>query len=174
MEETLVGREHIYQGRVVGLRVDTVRLQSGRVTTREVVQHRGAVAIVPLTDEGHVLLVEQYRTPAEAVLLEIPAGTLEEGEDPLTCAHRELQEETGYTAAELIPLAAFYTCPGFCTEYIRVYLARGLHQGPQAADEDENIQVVRVPLAQALEMVKTGRICDAKSVIGLLLASSCG
>jgi ADP-ribose pyrophosphatase len=172
IEERLLSIEQIYIGRIVNLRVDRVRLPSGKETIREVVEHRGAVAIVPIDEENRVLMVRQYRRPAGRALLEIPAGTLEIGEDPIACAQRELQEETGFAADCIEPLTAFFSAPGFCTEYLRVYQASGLHYSPLEADADENIAVERFSLPEAREMVRRGDICDAKSIIGLLLARS--
>jgi ADP-ribose pyrophosphatase len=168
--EERIASQMIYSGRLVNLRVDRVRLPFGKEATREVVEHRGAVGLVPLDEQGRVLMVRQYRVPASRVLLEIPAGTLEEGEDPLACAQRELQEETGYAADCLEPLAAFYSAPGFCTEYLHIFRATGLRNNPRRADVDENIVLERVHLCEALDMVRRGDICDAKSIIGLLLA----
>ncbi len=160
----------LYQGRVVSLRLDKVRLPDGREGVREVVEHHGAVAIVPIDDDGQVLLVRQFRTPAGRALLEIPAGTLEEGEDPHECAQRELREETGFSADVLEPLISFYTAPGYSTEFIHLYQARGLRAAPRPADDDENIVLERMSLLQAMAMVQAGDICDAKTLVGLLLA----
>ncbi len=169
-ERTLNSRL-VYEGRLIRLRVDEVALPNGRRTVREVVEARGAVGIVALDDEGCVILVRQYRRPAGRELWEIPAGTLEPGEDPAACARRELAEETGFTAQEVRPLAGFYTSPGFCDEWMHLFLARGLSEGPQAQEDDESIRVARVPLADALAMIRSGEICDAKTVAGLLLVA---
>lgn len=169
-ERTLHSRL-VYEGRLIRLRVDEVALPSGRRTVREVVEARGAVGIVALDDEGRVLLVRQYRRPARGELWEIPAGTLEPGEDPADCARRELAEETGFTAEEIVPLAAFYTSPGFCDEWMHLFLARGLCEGSQSPEDDESIRVARVPLAEALAMIRAGDICDAKTIAGLLLVA---
>lgn len=170
-ERTLTSRL-VYDGRLIRLRVDEVELPGGRRTTREVVEARGAVGIVALDDEGRIVLVRQYRRPAERELWEIPAGTLELGEDPVHCAQRELAEETGFTAREIAPLAAFYTSPGFCDEWMYLFLARGLSAGRQAQEDDEAIRVALVPPTQALAMIRTGDICDAKTIVGLLLAAA--
>ncbi|GAB4413953.1 MAG: NUDIX hydrolase [Anaerolineales bacterium] len=169
-ERTLNSRL-VYEGRLIRLRADEVALPNGRRTVREVVEARGAVGIVALDDEGYVILVRQYRRPAGRELWEIPAGTLEPGEDPAACARRELAEETGFTAQEVRPLAGFYTSPGFCDEWMHLFLARGLSEGPQAQEDDESIRVARVPLADALAMIRSGEICDAKTVAGLLLVA---
>lgn len=160
----------VFQGRVVSLRVDTVALPGGGQATREVVVHRGSVVIVPVDREGQVLLVRQYRHAAGRVLLEAPAGTLDPDEDPATCAQRELREETGYMAGDLRRLGGFWASPGFCSEYLHVFLARDLRHAPLEADADEDIRVVRVPLARVPEMVLAGEVEDAKTVASLLMA----
>ena len=166
--ERTISSRLIYQGRIVNLRVDTVVLPSGRTSTREIVEHRGAVAMLAVDDQRRVLLVRQFRKPIERELLEIPAGTLDPGEDPLAAAHRELLEETGYTARRMERIAGFYSAPGFCTEYLHVYLATELTGGVAQPEEDEVLSVVPVPLEAAWAMVDRGEICDAKSLIGLL------
>lgn len=172
MSEDLVSRERVYEGRVVNLRVDTVRLPSGRITTREIIEHRGAVAIVALDEEDNVLLVSQFRSAVGEKLLELPAGTVELGEDTRTCAFRELQEETGHVAESLEELYVFYSSPGFSDERIWLYLASGLKQGAEAPEGDEVIELVKLPLDKALEMVGTGAICDGKSILGLIVAGA--
>jgi ADP-ribose diphosphatase len=157
---------------VIALRVDDVRLPSGRIVTREIIEHRGAAAVIPLTDDGHVIMVRQYRKAAERELLEIPAGGLELGEAPEECARRELAEETGLTARSLTHLVTFIPSPGVMTELIAIFVARGLapiHQ--EAPGDEEGLRVVRVPVNQARAMIDSGEICDAKSIIGLLLAA---
>jgi len=162
--------ECVYQGRVIGLRVDEVSLPSGGTLDREFVTHPGAVAIVALLEDGEVLLVEQWRHAVGKTLYEIPAGTLSPGEAPLSCADRELGEETGYTAARMEPLVSFYSAPGFCTERLHVFLATGLTPGEQHTEEDEDIRVTAVPWEQALAMCLDGSIEDAKTIAGLLCA----
>lgn len=171
-EEKTISSERVYEGRVLNLRVDTVQLDQGKTTRREIVEHRGAVALVPLDAHGNVLLVRQFRKAVEQDLLEIPAGTLESGEDALACAHRELEEETGYRAANVREIGGFYPCPGYSTEYIHVFLATGLTPGAEHGDEDEDIEVESVPFFRALEMIDRGEIRDAKSIIGLLTLKS--
>ena len=172
MSEEVASSRRVFDGTVVSLRVDRVRLPSGRVTDREIVEHAGAVGVVALDDGGHVLLVKQFRSSLGMMLLEIPAGTLGEGEDPRVCAFRELREETGYSAEEMEELYAFYSSPGFSNERIWLYLATALTAGRQTAEGDEIIEVVKVPLERALEMVATGEICDGKSILGLLAAQA--
>lgn len=166
--ERTVSSQRIYRGRVVTLRVDEVTLPSGRHTQREIVEHRGAVAVVPLIDRGEVLLVRQYRGAVGRELLEIPAGTVEPGETLDACLQRELAEEVGMQAGRLQHLATFYPSPGFLTESVHVYLASELTPR-QLAAEEEDLTVVRLSLAEA--RARVGReIVDAKSMIGLLLA----
>lgn len=168
MEEQLVEQRRIFDGKVVNLRVDTVRMPDGRTATREVVEHVRAVAIVPVAADGRILLVRQWRLPAGAALLEVPAGSTDHGEEPEPAVQRELQEEVGYRAGRLTHLGGFWVAPGYCTEYIHLYLAEELVESRLAGDEDENIEVVPVTLDQALAMIERGEIEDAKSQVGLL------
>lgn len=147
-----------------------MELPSGRKTKREIVEHGGVAAIVVIDSENNVLLVRQYRKPVERVLLEIPAGGMEPGEDALVCARRELEEETGFSAERWEELGFFYTSPGFCTEQMHLYLATELRPAKNAADDDENIELVRVPLTSVPELIASGEVCDAKSIAGLLIA----
>lgn len=168
MDEELVSSERIYDGRVVNLRVDTVRLPGGRITSREIVEHSGAVAIVALDEEQNVLLVKQFRAAVGETLLELPAGTLEAGEEARACALRELREETGHAAQRIEELYVFYASPGFCNERIWLFLASGLEKCSQDTQADEIIEVVKLPLDRAMEMVASRQICDGKSVLGLM------
>jgi ADP-ribose pyrophosphatase len=170
--EDLLSSRRIYEGRIVNLRVDSVRLPSGRITEREIVEHRGAVGIVAVDESGEVLLVNQFRAAVARTLLEIPAGTLEDGEEAEACAFRELSEETGYVAERIEELYVFYVSPGFSDERICLYLATDLTLGSQRVESDEIIEVVKVPLDRALEMIRTGEICDGKSILGLIAASA--
>lgn len=149
------------------MRVDEVKLRNGVDARREVVEHRGATAIVPLFEDGRIILVRQYRYPVTTELLEIPAGTLEADEDPEACAKRELEEETGYRCQEIKKLGAMFVAPGYSTEKIHLYLARGLIKTQANTDEDELINVEVIPLSAALEMVGSGKIEDAKTIVGL-------
>ena len=167
-EETLSSRR-LYEGAVVRLRVDRVRLPSGHEAVREVVEHSGAVTIIAVNGEGQVLLVRQYRHPTGRSLLELPAGTLEKDEKPEACAARELEEETGFRAGRVQRLGGFFLAPGYSTEYIQAYLATDLEPGSAGGDEDEDIQVLSLPLAEILRMVETGELEDAKSLAALLL-----
>ena len=168
--EPTVETRLLYQGKILNLRVDTVRLPSGRLATREIVEHSQSVCIVPVDEAGNVLMVRQYRKPAEAQLLEVPAGGIESGEVSEDAVLRELQEETGFTARTLQRLSSFWLAPGWCTEYMHAYLATDLRPASLAPDYDENISVVKVPLARVPELIQSGEIQDAKSIASLLLA----
>lgn len=162
--------QKVFEGRVVSVTVDTV--SEGELTyQREVVHHNGSAVIVPVFDDGTVALVRQYRHPAVRYLLEVPAGTLAKGERPELGAARELKEELGLVAARLEKLSEFFVSPGFCEEKMWVYLATELSEGEQALEDDEIIDVVRLPIADALEMITSGEIEDAKTIIGLMLAA---
>ena len=168
--EPTISTRSIFQGRIIDVRVDTIRLPNGRETTREIVEHAPSICVVPVDGDGNVLLVRQYRKPTESFLLEVPAGGIEEGEEPEAATRRELQEEIGHTAAELTELTAFWLAPGWATEYMYAYLARGLTPAVLDSDEDEFIEVVRTPLADVPGLIADGTIQDAKSVASLLLA----
>ena len=161
----------VYEGRVVNLRVDRVKLLSGRSTVREVVEHAPVVAIVALDGRGNVLLVRQFRLPVKQSLLEIPAGGVDSGESAEEAAQRELQEETGQRAGRLERLASFFASPGYCDEYMHLYLATELEPSALAADADESIEVVRLPLDEALRLLERGEIPDAKTIVGLWAAA---
>ncbi len=167
-DERTLESQRIYEGREVSLRVDKIVLPGGRKTTREVVEHVDCVAVVALDSEDNVLLVRQFRHPAVRVLLEIPAGGIEPGEEPSDSAVRELEEETGYHARKLERLGGFYSSPGFCTEYLHLFLATELAEGRRGANEDEIIEVVPIPLREIPNLITSGEICDAKSIAGLL------
>ena len=167
-EETLSSKA-IYGGRVVKLRVDTVKLPGGRRTTREIVEHSDAVAVVAVNADGNVLLVKQFRKPVEKELLEVPAGCIEPGEDPVATVRRELREETGFLPRKIDRIGGFYSAPGFCTEYLHLYLATDLVPNPLYAEDTDSIKLVPVPLRQVAELIASGTICDAKSIAGLLL-----
>jgi ADP-ribose pyrophosphatase len=178
LEEQVVGTEIIHRGRYMEFRVDTIERADGTRGTRDVVGHPGAVAVLALDPEGRLLLVRQWRIPARAALLEIPAGTLDvhDGvtEDPDLAARRELEEETGHRAATWRKLSTFWTAPGFASELMHLYLATGLtgvgadDDDRLTPDEDEHLELRHVPLAEALALVDTGGISDAKSILGIL------
>ena len=163
----VLSSERIYD-RWLGLRVDQLRYPSGYETKHDVVEHHGGVTVLPIDDEGRVLFVTQYRHPIGRVLLELPAGTLEDGEDPEVCAQRELQEETGFRAGSIERLGGFYSAPGYCTEYLPTFLCTDLSPSKLEGDED-SIEVVAVPFDRALAMVAAGEIEDAKTLAALLL-----
>ena len=170
--ERVTASRRIYDGRIVSLREDAVALADGRSALREVVEHGDVAAIVPIDADGNVVLVRQYRLPAGDSLLEIPAGGVDEGESVEAAAQRELQEETGYRAERLERLGGFYVSPGYCTEFIHVFLAMDLVEDPVEGDEDEEISLERMPLPDAVRLVETGEIKDGKSIVGLLLATA--
>jgi ADP-ribose pyrophosphatase len=166
----ILSSQKVFDGRVFNVTVDTV--SEGDLTyQREVVHHNGSAVIVPIFDDGTVALVRQYRHPAVRYLLEVPAGTLAKGERPEIGAARELKEELGVVAARLEKLSEFFVSPGFCEEKMWVYLATELTEGEQALEDDEVLNVVRLPIADALEMITSGEIEDAKTIIGLILAA---
>ena len=162
--------KEIFHGKVFDVTVDTIR-EGDKTYQRETVHHSGSAVIVPVFADGTVALVRQYRHPAVRYLLEIPAGTLNHGEDPEAGAARELEEELGCTAARLEKLSEFFVAPGFCEEKMWVYLATGLTETEQRLEDDEIIEVVRIPFSQALSMITTGEIEDAKTIIGIMLAA---
>ena len=169
--ETQVGSEDIFDGALLHVKRDTVKLPNGNQATREWIKHPGASAVIPVLPDGRIVLVRQYRYPIGRVTLEIPAGKLDApDEDPLYCATRELSEETGYQAERIEKLTTIATTVGFSNECIHLYIAEGLTPGEQHPDEDEFIHVVKLPLAEAVQMVLDGRIYDAKSVTSILLA----
>ena len=170
LAELTIGTKRIYEGNIINVRVDTVRMPSGRDATREIVEHSHAVCIVPIDNDGNVVLVRQYRKPAEDALLEVPAGGVEDGEISEEAVLRELQEEIGYTADHLERLSSFWVAPGWATEYMHAYLATGLRESRLEGDEDENIEVVRLRFNEAVGMLKTGEINDGKTIAALLLA----
>jgi ADP-ribose pyrophosphatase len=157
----------IYKGRIVDLRLEEITLPNQVTMTIEMIRHPGAAAVVPLDDEGHVTLIHQFRHAAGGFIWEIPAGKLDDGEQPIACAARELQEEVGLAAGELIPLGSILTAPGFCDERIHLFLARRLIPVEQRLEHDEVLSVSRMPLIHALEMIRTGEIEDAKTIAGL-------
>ena len=167
-EEITVDSKLIYKGRIVNLRDDTVQLPNGRKTNREIVEHKDVVAIVALDGQDNVLLVKQYRKPIEKALLEIPAGGVEPGEDANASALREMQEETGYLPKQLKKIGGVYASPGYCTEFLHLYLAMDLVPSKLSADDDEHIELIRVPLSKIPQLISSGEICDAKSVAALL------
>lgn len=167
-EEKTMKSEKIYEGRIINLRVDTVELPNKKYSKREIVEHPGAVGIIAITKDNEVILVKQYRKPIEDTLLEIPAGKLEPKEDPQECAIRELEEETGFATDNVQKILEFYTTPGFSNEVMHIYIAKDLKEGTVNLDDDENIQIIKLPIDEVLYKVKTGEIKDAKTIIGIL------
>jgi ADP-ribose pyrophosphatase len=166
--ETRISSREIFNGQVVHLHVDTVRLPDGSQADREVVGHSGAVVVLPLTAGGEVVLVRQFRYPVGEILLELPAGKMDPGESPLQYASRELEEETGYRAADWRQICSFYTTPGFSNELLYMLEAKGLTAGEAHPDAEEFIDTVTVPLERARNMIRSGEIRDVKTIAGIL------
>ncbi len=168
VREETIGSQTIYSGRILGLRRDTVKISDGKVAIREIVEHGGAVGIVAFTDEGKIILVKQFRKATNKELVEIPAGTLERGEDPIQCASRELEEETGYVASEIKPILSFYLAPGYSTEIMHIFRANDLRKSKQKLEEDEVVELIEVELDEAISMVRRNEIEDSKTISSLL------
>ena len=177
--DDVVGKEssrRVYTGRIISVDVDKVRFPNGATGELEMVRHPGASAVVPFLDDPkspdpQIILIRQYRYAANGFVHEVPAGRLDNGEDPRDCALRELKEETGYSAKELIPLTTFYTTPGFTDEKIHLFAATGLTEGTSQLESDEVLDLVRVPVSRALEMISTGELVDGKSMVAIFFAS---
>ena len=163
LPERQLAERRVYEGRILNLRVDQVELPSGRVATREVVEHRSAVGILALTDRESVLLVRQYRYAVEEETLEICAGLLEEGEDPREAAEREMQEELGVKPQALKEIGGFYASPGFCSEFLHLFLAEGLTESSLPQDEDEDVSRVEIPLTDLPRLMAEGAFRDSKT-----------
>ena len=161
-------RRQIYRGRKIDLALQAVRLEDGSTKEREVVIHRGAVALVPMVDAGHVCLLRNYRFAVAETLIEVPAGTIDPGETPDSTALRELAEETGYRAERISRIAEWFVSPGFLTERMYLYLCEGLTSGPAEHQPDEQLEPMIVPWDEAVAMVEDGRIHDAKSMLAIL------
>ena len=159
----------IYEGRVINLRIDSLDVGDGREVQREIVEHPGAVVIAALDEQGRVLMVRQYRHAAGESLLELPAGTMELNEEPAATAARELQEETGYSAGELRPAGGYFSAPGFCTEFLHLFIARKLKPQRLQGDEDEEIELEAVGLDEVSGLILSGAIKDAKTIAGLFV-----
>lgn len=165
----MIMTKNLYTGKVVTLNIETVALPNGLTIDLEVVRHPGAAAVVPITEDGSVVLIRQFRHAAGGFIYEIPAGKLHSGEDPRSCATRELEEEIGYKPGQLMLLSSIFTAPGFTDEVIHVYKATGLTKGRQHLDRDEVLEVVEVSLEEAIGMIRAGTIRDAKTIVGLQL-----
>lgn len=171
MPRQLLESEKIFKGVVFDVERDRLREESGIEVVRDVVRHPGGAGALPLFDDGRVALVKQYRHPARRELLEIPAGRIENDETPEQCAAREVEQEIGFRAGRMEKLAKFYSTPGFCEERLYVYLATGLIPGSQNLDHDELIEIVYLPLDEAVRMAERGEIEDSKTIIALLMAN---
>lgn len=169
-EEKTMKSERVYEGKIVNLRIDTVELPDKKYSKREIVEHPGSVGIIPITDDGHIILVKQFRKPVEKSLLEIPAGKIEINEEPKETAFRELYEETGFVASELEYLFEFYTSPGFSNEKMYLFVAKELVEGEAKPDGDEYIDVLKVKIEDSIKMILRGEIVDSKTIIGILYA----
>jgi len=163
----LVDSRWAYRGRIVNLKLETYQL-GHKTKIAEIIHHPGAVVIMPIDEKGRVILVRQWRRAAGEIMLELPAGTLEENEPPEICAKRELREETGFAANTLTSLGGFFSAPGFCNEYLHLYAAEHLYSSPLPADDDEQIDLLPTPLPEALRMIDENQIRDAKTIAGLL------
>ncbi len=166
--ESILETQTIYEGRVVNLYLETVQLPDGKTAIREVIRHGGAVAVIPLHSDGQITMVRQHRLPVRRDLLEIPAGGLERGEEPLACAMRELQEEVGLYPGRLERLGGVYLAPGYSSEYIHLYVATDLTPSRLPGDQDEFLEVVTLPFDEALRQIDSGDIADAKTIAALL------
>ena len=167
--EKKLATQQIYQGHAVNIRVDTVEKAGGRKTTRDVVEHSDCIAVVALDEQGNVLLVRQFRHAVDRFLLEIPAGGIDPGEEPIDSVRRELQEEIGYFPRKIDKLGGFYSIPGYGTEYLHCFVASDLVPGRLMAEDTEDIELVRVSLDEIPQLIASGEICDAKSIAALLI-----
>jgi ADP-ribose pyrophosphatase len=172
MSNEILARETVYQGRAFNVRRDKVRQEDGKTASLDIVEHPGAVTILPVDADGNILFIRQYRHAIGVDLLELPAGTLGSNEEPLACARREIREETGFAAGELVKLGEFFLAPGYSTEYMHVYLATDLHHDPLPGDEDEFITLEPMPIERAYALAGNGGVVDGKSLAVLLLARS--
>lgn len=168
-EEKTISTEKIYDGVVINLRKDKVTVENG-TSYREIIEHNGGAVIAALTDENKMVMVRQYRKPAERVMLEVPAGKIDAGENPLTTAVRELKEETGYTAKNIEFLSVFFPSVGYSEEKLYLYMATGLTPGETDFDENEAIDIEEMDIEQLYQMVLNGEICDGKTIIAVLMA----
>lgn len=164
MSYEVLSSEQIYKGKVFKLEKDVITLPDGKTTTRETIVHGGAAAMIPIDDEGKIIYVRQYRHSARALTLEIPAGTIENGEDPYDCAMREIQEETGYKCDNMKFLFSMYSAIGFCTEKLYIYICENLKKGEFNMDDDEFITLERYTVDESIKMIYTGEICDSKTI----------
>ncbi|SFX97666.1 NUDIX domain-containing protein [Ruminococcus sp. XPD3002] len=169
LNEKTLSSETVYHGKIFDITHNTVELENGETAVRDVLVHHGGVCVIPVTEDNDIYMVKQFRYPFGEVTLEIPAGKLEKGEDHRECGLRELREETGFTCSEYTYIGKIYPVPAYDTEIIHVYMARGLRrQGEQSLDEDEFLDVVKIPLSEAVEMIMSGKLHDSKTQIAVL------
>jgi ADP-ribose pyrophosphatase len=169
-EEKTMKSEKIYEGKIVNLRIDTVELPDKKYSKREIVEHPGSVGIIPITNDGYMVLVKQFRKPVEKTLIEIPAGKIEINEEPRETALRELQEETGHISNKMEYLFEFYTSPGFSNEKMYMFLATDLSQVEANPEDDEYIEIVKIKIEDLIDMVNRGEINDSKTIVGIFYA----
>ncbi len=168
--EEKIDSKKIFNGQIVSLYYDKVKLSNGKTATREKITHPGAVGIVPVTGDNKIILVKQYRYPVEDITIEIPAGKLDKDEPPSICARRELEEEVGAIGGKLVLLSSFYTTPGFCNEVLHLYLATDFKRTANNLDDDEFLEIIEPELTVAMTWIKDGKIKDSKTIIGILMA----
>ncbi len=168
-EKTIESNE-VYRGKVINVKSEKVLLPNGKTAHRDVVEHPGAVAVAAITENNELLMVKQFRAGPKKVLLEIPAGKLEYGENPAECAIRELEEETGFLATNIFKVAETYTSPGFANELLHIYVAKDLKLTSTNPDEDEFLEIEKIPISELKKMVDRFEICDAKSVVAILMS----
>lgn len=166
--EITIKSDQVFEGKMINLRVDTVLLPGEKKATREIIEHPGAVAIVPITKDNKIIMVKQFRKPVESILLEIPAGKIDKNEEPLACAKRELKEETGYESRNMKFLFSFYTSAGFSNEIIHLYVAKDLISGEACPDEDEYIEIEYIKINELVKMIYDGKIKDSKTIMAIL------
>jgi ADP-ribose pyrophosphatase len=170
LAEEKISSKKIFDGEILKLFFDEVKLPNGKIATREKVSHPGAVAIAPVTDSRKILLVKQYRYPVDRVTIEIPAGKIDGREAPEKCARREMAEEVGAVGGKLKLLSSFYTTPGYCDEVLHLFLATGFQRAENNLDEDEFLEILEIDMSTAVQWINSGKINDSKTIIGILMA----
>jgi len=167
-EEKTISSRYVFKGRIFNVRIDAVRNAAGHETTREIIEHPNVIVAIPIDANGDILMVRQYRKAIEKELLELPAGGIDPGEDPETAVKRELQEEIGYSPDQVELMGGFYSSPGFCSEYLYLYLAKNLRPSQLQAEDTPGIKVVRIQPDRIPGLIESGELCDSKSIAGLL------